>query len=274
MYQAEIHGKFAPHEERKEDILTSNVFSFFKYAKREIFLYQLITRLGIVDIEPWDAINAEFHFWPSFEDGTEPDLVIIIGNYYLVFEAKLFSGFGRGIVSEKDQLVREIRGGKTEAEYRNKKFSLIAVTAHYSKHHFLTENPDALGVDLSWLNWNEIALLIYKIINETELLDDGTLCFANDLYELLLRKNLRKFAGLEVLSTLDYIGETSTYLFYNPTTSQYRGDFFGFSEVLSGLSPITQIPSSFILQERVKMFFHHQSIESLNQVPENIFFKR
>ena len=34
MYLAEIHGKLSMENENKEDILTSNVFSFFKYANR------------------------------------------------------------------------------------------------------------------------------------------------------------------------------------------------------------------------------------------------
>lgn len=47
MYVAEIRGKFSPAEERKEDILTPNVFSFFKYAKREIFPYDLLWLLNL-----------------------------------------------------------------------------------------------------------------------------------------------------------------------------------------------------------------------------------
>jgi hypothetical protein len=61
MYIAEIHCKFAPHEERKEDILTSNVFSFFKYAKRNIFLYKLLKLLGL-NITTHDA-NWGLHYF-------------------------------------------------------------------------------------------------------------------------------------------------------------------------------------------------------------------
>jgi len=38
MYLAEICGKLSSKVEGIEDILTSNVFSFFKYSKRTIFL--------------------------------------------------------------------------------------------------------------------------------------------------------------------------------------------------------------------------------------------
>lgn len=38
MYMAELRGKLSEKAEKQEDILTSNVFSFFKYANRQIFL--------------------------------------------------------------------------------------------------------------------------------------------------------------------------------------------------------------------------------------------
>jgi hypothetical protein len=38
MYIAELKGKLSLTDERKEDILTSNVFSFFKYSTRKVFL--------------------------------------------------------------------------------------------------------------------------------------------------------------------------------------------------------------------------------------------
>ena len=135
MYIAEIQGKFTPSEERKEDILTSDVFSFFKYTKREVFLYQLLKYLQL-DIVKSDMVKAEFIFWPSFEDGTQPDLIILVGKYYLLIEAKFSSGFSKSTDSIKHQLIREIEGGKLEAQNLNREFQIVAVTAHYTKHHF------------------------------------------------------------------------------------------------------------------------------------------
>ena len=94
MYQAELHGKLIQVQENQEDILTCNVFSFFKYANRKIFLYALLHALGL-SVSAEEALNAEFDFWPSFDDRTEPDLVLIIGPYYLLVEAKYRSGHGR-----------------------------------------------------------------------------------------------------------------------------------------------------------------------------------
>jgi len=56
-----------------------------------------LTGLGIV-ISDTDAREAEFLFWPSYEDGTEPDLVIICGDYYILFEAKLYSDFSEKVI--------------------------------------------------------------------------------------------------------------------------------------------------------------------------------
>ncbi len=41
MYLAELHGKLLSKLEKREDILTSNVFSFFKYSNRNRYLMSL-----------------------------------------------------------------------------------------------------------------------------------------------------------------------------------------------------------------------------------------
>lgn len=45
MYQAELNGKLPFRICRMEDILTSNVFSFFKYSNRSIFLKKFLGKL-------------------------------------------------------------------------------------------------------------------------------------------------------------------------------------------------------------------------------------
>jgi hypothetical protein len=272
MYLAEIHGKFTPHEERKEDILTSNVFSFFKYAKRKVFLSKLLSLLGL-NIDESDIEDAEFIFWPTYEDGTEPDLVIIVGEYYLLFEAKLFSGFGKDSDSIESQLVREIKGGNTEARNRNKKFQLVAVTAHYAKHQFLAKNPEFINSDILWLNWHQIALLIYKVLDEKEPLDIETRCFAEDLYSLLVKKNLRKFAGSEILAALQTLDQSPPRIFFDPTTAQYRGDFLGFINSLGQFPQIHVAGDSIFLQRSISLF-NFNSDEMLVNTPQTLFFKR
>lgn len=69
MYVAELRGKLSRRLESQEDILTSNVFSFFKYANRQVFLKRFLAELGI-QVSDEDAENAEFAFWPRYADGT------------------------------------------------------------------------------------------------------------------------------------------------------------------------------------------------------------
>jgi len=78
MYLAELHGKLSSKTERLEDILTSNVFSFFKYSDRTIFLRRYLKMLGF-SVSSEEASEAEFVFWPRYEENTEPDLVIRVG---------------------------------------------------------------------------------------------------------------------------------------------------------------------------------------------------
>lgn len=87
MYIAELKGKIPADVEKMEDILTSNVFSFFKYSRRNIYLKIFLSKLGII-VTDNELNEAEFIFWPTYDDGTEPDVVIIVSEYYLLFESK------------------------------------------------------------------------------------------------------------------------------------------------------------------------------------------
>jgi len=59
LYSAELHGKLPSAISRMEDILTSNVFSFFKHASRHIFLKGYLNSLGF-KVSDQAAIEAEF----------------------------------------------------------------------------------------------------------------------------------------------------------------------------------------------------------------------
>jgi len=65
MYQAELKGKLSSSTERMEDILTSNVFSFFKHSNRKIYLKELLNKLNI-QTSGKELEEAEFesgHLW-------------------------------------------------------------------------------------------------------------------------------------------------------------------------------------------------------------------
>ena len=80
MYLAELRGKLSSRIERMEDVLTSNVFSFFKYSSRDIFLRKYLNKLGF-SVSDQEAEEAEFRFWLVLEECTKPALVIIVRNY-------------------------------------------------------------------------------------------------------------------------------------------------------------------------------------------------
>jgi len=234
MYLAEIHGKLSKNNENKEDILTSNVFSFFKYADRCIFLLELVRMLKL-KVSEEDAKQAEFIFWTHYEDFTEPDLVLLIGKYYLLFEAKYHSGFGQETNHKKHQVVREIKGGMYEAHNLGKEFLIIAVTAHYTDNvHFKKEIPAEYLDTVRWINWQSIAWLLYRQVENYPELPLETQLFASDLYTLLVNKKLRNFAGVEVFAAeLPHLHQQDGNLFFEAKTARYRGKFMGFIPALS-----------------------------------------
>jgi len=270
MYIAELKGKFSPREERKEDILTSNVFSFFKYADRKLFFYQFLKLIDIhADIK--DLITAEFIFWPNYEDGTQPDLVIIIGNHYLLFEAKLFSGFGNNADSERFQMTREFTSGSQEARNLKKNFRLIAITAHYSKHHFISDLFGEIHFDFQWISWHQISLLIHNILNSNECMQIENKSLAEDLYNLMVKKKLRAYAGQNAFDQSKKLFFYPENLFFNASSAIYRGDFLGFSNVFIDIPQIKYQENPIFYQNRLPSFWKLQKFKLLN-LPSTIFF--
>ena len=125
MYLAELKGKLSrnlsntkPNDkkvnfEEAEDILTSNVFGFLKYADRQVYLGAFLREL---ELPAKDLEEAEFQFWPTYPDGTEPDVIIIAGRYYILIEAKKNANFGTSSEENKKQLYREYIEGSNYEE--------------------------------------------------------------------------------------------------------------------------------------------------------------
>jgi hypothetical protein len=243
MIIAELHGKLSSRIKQSEDILTSNVFSFFKYASRQVYLRKLLSLIKI-DMTDNDLENAEFIFWPNYDDGTEPDLVIIVGDYYILFEAKYFAGFGEEDGDRQAQLLRELRGGIREAENYRKDFVLVAITADYTypKQNFteLLEQHEEL-FKFEWTNWQNVSAILLNILEEhQEQAPDYLL--ASDLYKLLDKKNLRGFLPFDRLTGI-YPHDSVDEVFFPAETAQFSGQFTGFEKRLSGLS-VEAMPQS------------------------------
>jgi len=251
MYAAELHGKLPSKIARSEDILTSNVFSFLKYAKRSVYLREFLLLLNIVPSEQ-ELVEAEFLFWPNYEDGTEPDVVLLIGNYYLLFEAKYHSDFGKETATQQQQLIREIEGGMNEAKSLNREFTLIAITADYTepKQKFARIIPQYAD-SIYWINWQALAqILLQRLENSYE--DTQDILFAHDLYNLLAFKKLRSFRQFQKLLNI-FTSKTIPETIFFSASARFRGDFWGFEKILSAQPRISPVPQSiFYIPKNIK----------------------
>lgn len=274
MYLAELRGKLSPRIENMEDILTSNVFSFFKYASRDAFLKKYLRILGF-NISGREARDAKFLFWPRYEDYTEPDLVMIVGNYYLLVEAKYFSDFAEETQKTKAQLIREVKNGINDAKNYGKRFSLIAVTADsYEKEERLSTLPVELRAYCVWTNWQTVAEFLYKTIQTNPRIKQEESEFAIDLYNLLDKKHLRSFQGLDILNIDTIYYKTLPYIFFDAKTAKFRGDFIGFDESLWQDNKLT-VTYRFIFMDKTRELFqyHKQLSKNLHSMTGPIFYE-
>ena len=260
MYLAELHGKLSSKIERMEDVLTSNVFSFFKYSDRDVFLKGYLDGLGI-SVTEQEARDAEFLFWPRFEDNTEPDLVIKVGSHYLLFEAKYFSGFDEGTEDTVAQLIREIKGGRLEADASSQEFKLIAITAdHYYKDVKFAVIRLRFRPEFQWTNWQGVAQFIESILESNENLRGEEIAFATDLYRLLDKKNLRGFNGWESPKVANVSLGSSPSVFFEARTARFRGAFFGFPQsLLSDESMTSSGKTVFLNSQKLRRGLINQS---------------
>jgi len=250
MYIAELKGKIPREFEFKEDILTSNVFSFFKYSTREIFLKALIDFLEIT-IGTTDLGNAEFIFWPKFEDGTEPDLLILIGGHYLLFEAKYTSGFGQETEFIQHQLEREYLQGCLQAKTLGLKFSFFAITNDlFENKEKYSDVPKFLWGKVKFINWQNVTSLIEKILSSKLALSVGDRMMAEDLYSLLLLKGLRIYEGFRHCKSLGSVSQPKNTIFYEVSNSISINRFKGYERSLVEFIEIK--PPTSVLFWRIK----------------------
>jgi len=258
MYVAEIKGKLPSSIRKSEDVLTSNVFSFFNYAKRTIYLKALMNKLRIT-VNEKELNEAEFLFWPTYEDGTEPDLVLIIGKFYILFEAKYYSGFGKETATAESQLVREIKRGLMEADNLGKRFILVAITADYfykpSKYKEIAEFKKYF----KWINWQIVAEILLKLIETYGSLPNKL--FALDLLRLLEFKKLRPFRSFKDINFCE-VKIIKNNLFFSPETAMHRGKFIGFKRTLINIPVISNVDDN--------IFYANNYFNNLPKIKKNI----
>lgn len=233
MIIAELHGKILSKLEDKEDILTSHVFSFLKYSNRQI-LKDYLSFLEI-DVTLEEARNAEFNFWISYDDRTEPDLVLTCGKFYILFEAKLYSDFSPESLKYDAQIIREIKMGKLAAENEDKDFVYVAITAEYYKVKSKYSEYEGQDFEFKWTNWQAFTNFIENKLIDNELIHDKE--FAFDLYSLLVKKRLRSYRGLSnIKPQVNFESDKS--LFYDLNSSKFKGEFTGFEIILRNFKQV------------------------------------
>ena len=273
MYLAELHGKLSSKVERMEDVLTSNVFSFFKYSDREVFLKGYLDQLGF-GVSGQEARDAEFLLWHRFDDNTEPDLVIKVGRFYLLFEAKYFSGFDEGSGDTDAQFLREIKSGRREAVAASQEFKLIAITADaYYKDVKFRVIPSEVRSMFQWTNWQKIALFTESILESNKNLRGEAIAFAADLYSLLDKKNLRGFHGWESPNVPNVSLRSSPSIFFEARTARFRGDFLGFPQSLLSDESMTSPRKTIFLSSQKQMFAPLLEGGRLENVEGTVFFE-
>lgn len=228
---AELHGKL-PTLEAKEDLLTSDVFSTFRYlpVNRALipFLRKAInTRSGqpISNVFT-DCLTADYVFWPkTTRYKREPDVLILITRktkapIATIIEAKFYSGRSDANRTQSKQEFKAYDGDQLAEQYvdlmknemdLNKQQKqmlhesdhrfLLFVTAHDALPRKITDDSlnkllkhDPNTHSLYWINW-QAAFDVAKETLETQILDDGQRFLLEDLRDLLQRKGLTSFQG-------------------------------------------------------------------------------
>lgn len=271
MLKAQIHSKLPTQICDLEDVLTSDVFSFFYYSNRQVFLYDFLRRIDLV-VSRSESVSAEFQFWPRFEEQTEPDLIIIVGNYYLLIEAKYKSDFGKGSDKTKPQLIRETEAGLIEAENLGKKFVLLAITKDAYKineKYISVQNDKKLTVN--WFSWQKVSEMLIELLKSEKSIDLRDRLLAEDLLSTLDKKNLRKYQSLQKVLKSNKSLNPLKQIFLKAETIQVRGDFIGFTNSIIVEQRLSRYKTLFLEASRSNYFSTRLKQKQI-MAPKNIIF--
>lgn len=274
MLKAQIHSKLPTQISELEDVLTSDVFSFFYYTNRQIFLYDFLIKIGL-SISKRDSLLAEFQFWPRYEEHTEPDLVIIVGNYYLLIEAKFKSDFDKGSDKTKPQLIREIEAGMVEAKNIGKQFVLLAITKDQYKitDKYISVQKDK-NLTINWFGWQKVSEILIDLLESDETIDNRDRLLADDLLTTLDKKNLRKYQSLQkVLKSKKNINPTKQ-IFLKAETIEFRGDFIGFTNSITFTKKLKAFNTLFLEKLKSNYFSNHLNQKQIKVTCNILFFKQ
>ena len=269
---AELHGKISRTginlHDKLEDLLTSDVFSAFKYSNSNNIFLEYINKSVNINGTTLQIKNIEkisFDFWPRL-NSCEPDLLINIKSNIeditILIEAKYLSGKSSEILSEddlkiattpKDQLAREYND-LINLDLKSKKY-LIYITTHrfFPTENIKESNLEILSVlkkksdnDIFWNNWFNLSSILLNT-DLTKLYYSDNLIY-EDLKKLLIRKGLKFFTGFRLkkntLIYSDKVTEENNKRFKIKTNSMIIG-FYKIQKLLYdfNIKPIKHISS-------------------------------
>lgn len=256
---AEIHGKISRSgtnvSERMEDLLTSNVFGCLRYLPPGIALLPYL-RTGRslqgkeLAVEA-NVVQLHASFWPwlslSGRAACQPDVVLGLETptnllHLVVVEAKYHSGLSSEEddgVAPNNQLARELDyldiATPTDFGWRHdlqiSQRSLLFVTQDYRMPRVELEGAiDEFQIkrkkkaEIFWTSWRLLPRILESALRTES--DQGRPAVIEDMHELLERKNLVMFHGIELntrrFSPSDFeFFKASSEVYQWPSTFEY-----------------------------------------------------
>jgi hypothetical protein len=251
---AEIRGKISPTTsnlgERMEDLLTSDVFSSFRYLPVNLGLLDFLTssysRERTHFIPAVEAIRANWSFWPYLKYGgaspCEPDVIIGLENseldlHVVMVEAKYISGKSSQEDEDErpnDQLAREFHNLQLlrpqDLGWSNAA-TIVARTLLYITQDAsipLSDIDRSLAeyrrkrkneAEIFWTSWRFLPRILRPLINKTDV--EAQVNILTDLLELLGKKHLTMFEGIEPLK---FYARVEDFKFYQPPKNKNNSD--------------------------------------------------
>ena len=220
MFAAQLHNKLTRSEERKEDLLTSNVFGVWRYLPPKLGLTQFLMtaeRLDGVKLSGLEDIEtAELQFWPwlleESSKGAEPDVLMEMTSskqerWLILVESKYLSGkssFPDEGDLPNDQLAREMQNLRSLAHRKRiNQYALVYITAHIVmprgdikeaiQELEKTNTGDGSADKFYWTSWRRLPNILSKVKAQCDRYA-GTLL--GDLEAIIRRMGLTFYEGI------------------------------------------------------------------------------
>jgi len=156
-----------------------------------------------------------------------------------------------------------------------KNFNLIAITAdHYFKADKFKIIPSDLLCHFKWTNWQTVSSFLYNILESKIILKKEERDFAADLYNLLDKKKLRDYQGLDSFGNRSAFLKYYPRVFFDAKTAKFRGDFIGFLDGLSFQKKICPTKKEIFLHRAKKIFSSLEQTGKLKGIDTVIFLRR